>query len=189
VSEIRYQKSAPGESDGWGVHKARGRAAVCAGPRRGGVLLAILPSFHAQRSWTIELRPSRHGAPRAESVVWDSGVDYARFKAADAEGRANFAPELVRARYELPQETLLAIEALVANVSVPLAIKAPAVGLDGTSCILKSQAQSSCVTLEWWHTGPRNWSAIPACFRAVWETLDRLAGASNETSTPAVDGG
>jgi len=154
---------------------ARGRAAVCKGPRRGGVLLAILPSFHALRSWTIELRPSRHGSPQAESVVWDVRSDHARFKAANPEERANFAPEFVRARYEVAHETVQVIEALLANVSVPLTIEAPAWGLDGTSYILKRQAQSTRVTVEWWHTGPRNWSAIPECFRAVWETLDRLA--------------
>ncbi len=58
MKDIQVRQSSPEESHRWGAYLARRKAAVCNGtPLREGFRLVILPSFEAQRCWTVEFRP------------------------------------------------------------------------------------------------------------------------------------
>lgn len=138
--------------------------------------MAVLPSFEAQRCWSLEYRPSRDAPPRAELVVCDIHDDYERFLAAGVDGQTELLPRLSRATYEVPLDTLRAIEQLVAGVAVPLVMDTAPSGTDGTRYLLERRAGFNRLSVEWWRTGPRDWSTLTACFQSIWSMLDGIAG-------------
>jgi hypothetical protein len=182
VPSIQHHKSSPEESQRWNAYLARRKAAICSGtPLQQGIRLALLPSAAAQRSWTVQQHASHNALPAAQHVVCEVGDDYQRFLDADPDGQATLEPRINRTTVELPLDAHAEITALISSVVAPLSMTSSPLGTDGTSYLLEKRCGLNRLLLEWWHTAPHDWRAIAAVFERAWQTLDRVAGVTQQT--------
>lgn len=181
MAEVRVEKSTPEESRRWGQYLERRRAALLGDAKlRHGIRLAVLPSFAPLRCWAVEYRLRRPGLGetlpgQAVLSVCEVEGEYERFHAADSEEQAAFSPRIVRTTYEVSPAFLDELEQVLAEVAVPMSMAKAPFGTDGTTYVLDREQGSNRLRIEWWVSGPSNWSSVTASFEAIWAKLERLA--------------
>jgi hypothetical protein len=110
-------------------------------------------------------------------LICEIADDWQRFLDAPPDVQATLEPRVTRNTYDLPLEVRERIDGLVSQVSVPFDMTSRPFGTDGTSYLFERRAGFNRIVLEWWHTGPENWSEVAVCFRAVWDALEMLVDA------------